>query len=1195
MGLGPAPISRDGSNDDAGYKKDARDEFKYAAGVFPGEVIDDTPGRGRTGKLSASDDQDLYSFCVCDGQTIVITMTPPADYDFDLSLWDEDEIQRDSSSNPGSAVESITYTADYTGEWYICVLYVSGADEAQYSFTVDLNGQNDAGTAADAGDTFADATLITEGLYSGYLDMDDAYDWYKFNVEAGDGIHFILSMRTIAYLADFDIHLYNPSDELVYEEKYYYDDELYYPADETGQWRVKIDIFPGWVDIPQPTEWNYYAYGSGPYNLEYSIETSVPAPPDPISQPQITPVAKTFIIADDPLSNKDEYGYMASIPACNYLEGGERFLAPVIYEGDDTSTNYYETEPDRGVVDDTTQYLVNDWNDYLDAYGKSAYEYNVPSDPIEAAAEIATENWDSSDLAVVAVDGSGYEDTVKTAISKTKTLKRDSEDEVVPSDSDKIQEIGGYGYPMFLKPKWCAINVSMSTGGAEPSLNAIIPHFMNFMGDWWPYTYDGDGPKVDIYYPVTRMGVWTAGASSISGTWDFTITKYAGHRYRILVKDSDSVINVKVTTDTASDLLVFLVDPEGHLRSPDIPQWNGPVNPIHVWNGCHFDPEVHGFGPWRTWDPDPHTEFSAEVLHPEKGIWTAIVVPRSAEGPDITYDILGEVTITNPDRADAAISAANAAVIASQEHAPLLYVTADGVPAETTAAFNALGVDSVVFVERGGIGSGVKGSLPTVDTDLTTMKEIVDHIKAYDSSENYITITSIKYSKGESTNQPTQNGYFAQAAMIAAYHGSPVLRIGDAVQDGILGTKVNPAGMADRIETWALWGGDFYHGSRSTSHLPVASEPVEQNKVKNLIQMVKFLVSGSGDLPVFGLDAKRYWNEELHDGIYDFIDGLGLDLEGQEGYCFVAPRKDIYIEAHSVMMGNNSYAGHIVGETPAYTSAMVARNILYPALIYANPNRDITTSQLMNFPDGGSWKTNDGVTSGPIYSSREIKRSFGSHGRTYEGHCLWDAHLERMNDGASAMYYSGHGTGGSGVSAQYYQTEFCSYPEQIWWDAWRGYKYDNWKMPRSNGMIWYNARPANLYDIIHYDYNDELFENLRSNAIFYMSCTTADADGPMVYLDHGAVIYYGNARSGLCPEADLQDDEFFKDAMIYGEPVGPAYSKQVWLHFRDFTTGDPTSMYGSSSMQISTVQCIYGDPSLIVYSPEWTSPVPIDA
>ena len=105
-------------------------------------------------------------------------------------------------------------------------------------------------------------------------------------------------------------------------------------------------------------------------------------------------------------------------------------------------------------------------------------------------------------------------------------------------------------------------------------------------------------------------------------------------------------------TDEPSDLMVFLVDPLGYLRAPDIPQWNGPVNPIHVWNGFENPP----YNPWRAWDPEPHTEFSAEVLHPEKGLWTAIVVPRHAEGGDISYTVTGEVAYTCEKRADAAVS-----------------------------------------------------------------------------------------------------------------------------------------------------------------------------------------------------------------------------------------------------------------------------------------------------------------------------------------------------------------------------------------------------------------------------------------------------------------------------------------------------------------------------------------------------------
>jgi hypothetical protein len=659
------------------------------------------------------------------------------------------------------------------------------------------------------------------------------------------------------------------------------------------------------------------------------------------------------------------------------------------------------------------------------------------------------------------------------------------------------------------------------------------------------------------------MGVWSAGSDIKSDKWNMKITKYAGDRYRFKVTSDDAVINAKVTTDQPSDLLVFLIDPQGYLRAPIIPAWNGPVNPIHIWNGFENPP----VNPWRCWNPAPHTEFSAEVLHPEKGTWTAIVVPREANGSNVKYTLNVDMRTVNKDRADAEISAANAAVIASLNHLPLLYVNKDSVPAATASAFTSLGVNKVIFVERGEIGAAVRSSLPTVDKDLKTMQEIVNEIKIYPASENYVTVTP--------------------AAMLAAYHGSPVIRVEESPNG-------DPAAVAERIEAQQRWSGDYYHGSRANGYLPHSTAEVEQNKLMVYLTLIKFLLGQPVTPPPYGLDAKRYWNEEMVTKFKDYITSLGLDLDGQEGYVTVAPRSDINMELHSALMGNNSYAGCIPGWTPAYSSALIIRNVLYPALIYANPGRDITTTQMMNFPDGGQWKLNNGK-SYPAYSSREVKEAFSSHFRTYEGHCLWDAHLQRMNEGVSAMYYSGHGTGGSGASAQYEQTEDCNYPEQIWWDAWRGYAYDTWKMPRDNGMIWYNPEPPMLYDLVHYKWNDQLFENLRSQAVFYMSCTTGDGDGPLVYLDHGAVCWYGNANTGLCPQADLEDDNFFNDTMVYGMAIGPAFARGVWLHYRDFTTLDPTSMYGPSSMQVESIQVIYGDPSLIVYSPEWTSPAPIDA
>ncbi len=1174
----PASTSKSNDNHDAGYKRDAGNYFSNAKAIYPGELIDDTPGRGRTGNLSSTDPEDWYFFSACTGQQIVITMTPQAGYDYDLDLWDSHINIIATSNTSGSAMETITYTANYIGKYYMQVKYISGTGDKQYTFSVTLNGQNDANSGTDAGNNLASAYLITPGLYPGYVDMNDPYDFYKFQVSAGQGIHLKLSMKTLTYLTDFDLQLYNPSGTLIYEGNQYYDDEFIYPADVTGLWSTRVDIYPGWVDVPTPTNWSYYSYGSGAYNLTLSLETNPPAAPPAIPQPQITPIAKTFIITNDPTSNKDEYGYLAAIPACNYMDGGQRYLAPIIYTGDTTPTAYYDDDTSFGIVDDTTQYLVDDWTTYLATHGKTPVQYTVPADPIQAAADIATNGWTSSDTVVVAVDGTGYQDTVKTVLQKTKTLTRNADVITVPSDDPKLSS--AFGYLMWLGTKWGAIGVNvtgidMVSGSANGAmLTQVIPKYMDVGEDSWPVPYDGTGWAGDIYMPVTRIGIWSASSPLATSHYDqIVVTKYAGDRYHFKVNSNDAVVNAVVTTEQPSDLLVFLIDPQGNLRSPIIPAWNGPVNPIHVWNGLE-NPLVN---PWRSWNPAPHTEFSAEVLHPEKGSWTVVVVPRNTEGSNLKYTLTTTVRTVNSDRADAEMSAANAAVIASLHHYPLLYVTDSSVPAATATAFTHLGVNKVIFVERNNIGSAVRASLPTIEKDLTTMQAIVDEIKSSPASENYITVTSLK----------TGDGYFAPSAMLAAYHGSPVLRVEDS-PDG------DAAAVAERIQAWQRWTGDNYHGSRANAHMPKASAPVEQNRIKVMINLVKFLLNMTTDRPPLGLDAKRYWNEEMYADFHNYVESLGLDRDGQEGYAVVAPRYDINMELHSALMGNNSYAGDIPGITPAYSSDIIVRDLLYPALIFANPGRDVTTAQLMNFPDGNSWKLNNGITY-TSYSSRVVKDTFSSHLRTFEGHTFWLAFLQRMNEGASAFYYSGHGTGGSGQSAMYQQTDTSVYPEQVWWDAWRGYMYDAWKTSRDGGWTWFNPEPPELYDLVHYKWIDQQLPNLHSNAIFYMSCTTGDGDAPLVFLDHGALCWYGNANTGLCPEADLGDDWFFNETMVYGVSIGVAFSHQVWLHYRDFTTSDNTSMYGPSTMQVDSIQVIYGDPSLIIYSPEWTSPVPIDA
>jgi hypothetical protein len=191
---------------------------------------------------------------------------------------------------------------------YINIFPNSGAGAGDYTIGLTVSGQNDAGTGGDAGDSIGSATSISSpNSYSGYMDYNDQEDWYSFSANSGDGIFVDVSpVDRDVREGDFDIHLYNPSGELVYSEQYYGGDELEYPADASGTWKIKIDMFPGWDESKWPD--NYFLYGSGAYTLDLEVGGTAQAPPSVDSQPDITPVAQTFIVNDDPDSNKDEYG-----------------------------------------------------------------------------------------------------------------------------------------------------------------------------------------------------------------------------------------------------------------------------------------------------------------------------------------------------------------------------------------------------------------------------------------------------------------------------------------------------------------------------------------------------------------------------------------------------------------------------------------------------------------------------------------------------------------------------------------------------------------------------------------------------------------------------------------------------------------------------------------------------------------------
>jgi len=355
---------------DMGYNTDAKDKIASSIPLYVGEPVDQTvPGRGRQGTLDPDngDKEDWFRFTVCAGQDIQASISTSES--FVLELW----------NTKGVAVGQ-SYTADITGNYFARIYAGSGASTGDYTISVTLSGQNDAGTGSDAGNSIGAATAITPGTYAGYMDYTDDEDWYSFTASSGQGIFITVEPGELKE-GDMDIHLYNPSGTLVHYGMYYGDDELEYPADASGAWKVKISTWPGWDTSKWPDNW--FVYGSGTYEMTLSVGGSAESPVGPVPQTQVTPIAQTFKITNDPDGSADEYAFLAAVPAAVYQEGGKQYVSPVVYTGDNTPTSYF------GVADDTTQYLLDDWAEYLSHFNFNATVYEVDSNPITAAANIA--------------------------------------------------------------------------------------------------------------------------------------------------------------------------------------------------------------------------------------------------------------------------------------------------------------------------------------------------------------------------------------------------------------------------------------------------------------------------------------------------------------------------------------------------------------------------------------------------------------------------------------------------------------------------------------------------------------------------------------------------------------------------------------------------------------------------------------
>ncbi len=239
-------------------------------------------------------------------------------------------------------------------------------------------------------------------------------------------------------------------------------------------------------------------------------------------------------------------------------------------------------------------------------------------------------------------------------------------------------------------------------------------------------------------------------------------------------------------------------------------------------------------------------------------------------------------------------SATQAAILASEKNAPLIYVSPDNIPQVTIDTLYQLGTKRVFLVNIGGQLTGIAKQQLKNDFSLaaeyTTYEDIYQSIRMISKSNDVIfstidpwTLWYVTTLKPEGEVQGARS--FGPAAYIAAHHGSPVLLV-----------DVHP-----ELSSAVVWHTELWRRhSDGHSKLPTVSEMY--------------------------LTGMR---------VIEFLENHGYDEEGEETIITVAGQYDIGFPWDRVFVGKGK-PGRFFG-SPVDLSVWISKNVFYPMIVFENP------------------------------------------------------------------------------------------------------------------------------------------------------------------------------------------------------------------------------------------------------------------
>ena len=653
----------------------------------------------------------------------------------------------------------------------------------------------------------------------------------------------------------------------------------------------------------------------------------------------LVPIKKATFVEYDPDTYLDDYAYLASIPASVFQEGDKLYSSPLLYYEND-----WEGVDEEKVMNSVQgiEYFMEDWVN-ISGGELDIIEYiKMPNDenpdlkwtakeiidikeknPYDLASKIALQNWEYSDVAVIAVideypeidnEFSGYYNgTIPSLPLEQEVLQGSKAPSPINPNYHNFTINEGYKY----------VTSYMEWGGATGDATHRGKDLDLQLYDWqlgevaasenWN-VFSGAHEYTDSF--VYDIGEWAAAVTYMPTESTLEERNPKDLLTPIRPKplqnplDDEEDYTIYVTLYPGDEIFIEEPTPFGCRDAEFKISWEGDHNLGLMVRG----PSGAVIG---TDMSDQGNEKVVNIDQLGEGIYSAAAIDLNGDNTNIDFNF--EYSFSqkmDKIEGNSLSSASNGAILASIKNAPLLFAKPKSLPKVTGDTLDKLGVKNAFLINLGGYASGKLNEdiddLRSWLQDEVKIKAIDNHTQIYnmiqkETGQNDIVFSTINpwtyWYIGEGIVGEQEKGtYIGPAAYAAAFHGAPLLI-----------TDIHP-----KLSASQSWHNEFWKHA--------------------------FMPRAPPSVGCMVLTGKQ---------VYEFLDENNLDNEGMESILTVGGQFDIGTTWDRMLVGA-ALSGRIQG-SPIDTSYWIARTGLYPFIIFANPALDengVTLTTGSSFDDG---------------------------------------------------------------------------------------------------------------------------------------------------------------------------------------------------------------------------------------------------